>query len=60
MSQKKVMVVGSGGREHALVSTLARAASAPKVYCAPGNVGMEDEATLVPIWPLGRITRSPT
>ncbi|HEX8721515.1 MAG TPA: phosphoribosylamine--glycine ligase [Pyrinomonadaceae bacterium] len=45
----KVLVIGSGGREHALCRTLARGASAPRVYCAPGNAGIADSAELIPI-----------
>lgn len=43
----KVMVVGSGGREHALVHALARATDVSEVFCAPGNPGMVGSATLV-------------
>jgi phosphoribosylamine--glycine ligase len=45
----RVLVVGSGGREHALVWKLLRSPSVKKVYCAPGNGGIEQHAELVPI-----------
>jgi phosphoribosylamine---glycine ligase len=40
----KVLVIGSGGREHALVWKLRQSARVSKVYCAPGNGGIADEA----------------
>ena len=45
----KVLVIGRGGREHAIVRQFARSASIKKVYAAPGNDGMRLEAELVPI-----------
>ena len=46
-----VLVVGGGGREHALVSGLARSARIGRLFCAPGNVGIGRLAELVPIPP---------
>jgi phosphoribosylamine--glycine ligase len=43
------LVIGSGGREHALVWRLASSPSVSKVYCAPGNAGTAIDATNVPI-----------
>lgn len=45
----KVLVVGGGGREHALVWKIAQSPEVSKVYCAPGNEGISHQATLVPI-----------
>jgi phosphoribosylamine--glycine ligase len=47
----KVLVIGKGGREHALVWKLARSRRTPKLFCAPGNAGTGQEATNVPIEP---------
>lgn len=44
----KVLVIGSGGREHALLWKLAQSPSVTEVYAMPGNEGMADAATLVP------------
>ncbi len=45
----KILVIGSGGREHALVWKLASSPRVPKLYCAPGNAGIGQRATCVPI-----------
>jgi len=44
----KVLVIGSGGREHALVWKLRQSPRVSKVYCAPGNGGISAEAECVP------------
>jgi len=49
MNNKNVLVVGSGGREHALCWKLKQSEQIETVYCAPGNDGMKSVATLVPI-----------
>ena len=45
----KVLVVGSGGREHALVCALQESPEHPGIFVAPGNPGMEPEAACVPV-----------
>ena len=45
----KVLVVGSGGREHAIVWKLLQSPKVEKVYCAPGNGGISQIAECVPI-----------
>jgi phosphoribosylamine--glycine ligase len=45
----KILVVGSGGREHAMVWKLAQSSRMPTLYCAPGNAGIESLATCVPV-----------
>jgi phosphoribosylamine---glycine ligase len=45
----KIFVVGSGGREHAIVWKLAQSPRRPALYCAPGNAGISSLATCVPI-----------
>lgn len=44
----KVLVVGSGGREHALIHALSRSARQPQLYSYPGNPGMLSISTLLP------------
>ncbi len=44
-----VLVIGSGGREHALVWKLAQSPRVNNLYCAPGNPGIEQHAVCVPI-----------
>ncbi|MBR7106946.1 MAG: phosphoribosylamine--glycine ligase [Lentisphaeria bacterium] len=46
---KKVLVIGSGGREHALVWQLKNSPQVEKVYCAPGNAGIAKDAECVNI-----------
>ena len=46
---KKVLVVGGGGREHAIVDALSRSAQVAKIYCAPGNAGIAVQAECVPL-----------
>ena len=45
----KILVVGGGGREHAIVWKLAQSPKAEKIYCAPGNAGISQLAECVPI-----------
>ncbi len=45
----KVLVVGGGGREHALVWKIAQSPKVSKVYCTPGNAGISEQATILPI-----------
>ncbi len=43
----KVLVIGSGGREHALVWKISKSPMVSKIYCAPGNAGISRQAELV-------------
>ncbi len=45
----KVLIVGSGGREHAIAASVAKSPKADKIYCAPGNAGIGQIAECVPI-----------
>src|SRR5690349_13832550 len=47
----RIMIVGSGGREHALAARLAAETGVSYVCCAPGNPGMARVATLAPVDP---------
>lgn len=46
---KKVLVIGGGGRCHAIVDSLVRSERVSKVYCAPGNAGIATQAECVPL-----------
>jgi phosphoribosylamine--glycine ligase len=48
-SRMKVLVIGKGGREHALVWKLARSARVSRVFCAPGNAGTAEDGENVKI-----------
>lgn len=45
----KVLIVGSGGREHAIAMSVAKSPKVEKIYCAPGNAGIEQIAECVAI-----------
>lgn len=45
----KILIVGSGGREHAIAAAVAKSPKADKIYCAPGNAGIAQIAECVPI-----------
>ncbi len=55
----KILVIGSGGREHALVWKLSQSPSVEKVYCAPGNAGtaIDAENLNIPGEDVGRLIR---
>src|SRR5216683_8138208 len=45
----RILVVGSGGREHALCWAIATSPLCDKLYCAPGNAGIAEDAECVPV-----------
>ncbi len=45
----KVLIVGSGGREHAIAASVAKSSKVDEIYCAPGNAGIGMIAQCVPI-----------
>ncbi len=45
----KILIVGGGGREHAIAASVAKSGRADKIYCAPGNAGIGQIAECVPI-----------
>src|SRR3984957_19148895 len=45
----KVLVIGKGGREHALVWKLAQSRRVERVFCAPGNAGTAEDGVNVPL-----------
>ena len=48
----KVLIVGSGGREHAIAAKVAQSKKVTKIYCAPGNAGIASIAECVNIGPM--------
>ena len=44
-----ILVVGSGGREHAIIRKLKESPKANTIYCAPGNGGISKDAVCVPV-----------
>ena len=51
MNMVNILVVGSGGREHAICHAFSRSNAASKIYCANGNAGIADVAEIVGIKP---------
>ena len=45
----KVLIVGSGGREHAIAWSVSKSPKVDKIYCAPGNAGIAELAECVDI-----------
>lgn len=49
--KKRILVIGSGGREHAIVKALKKSDKVEKIFCAPGNAGIARDAECVAIGP---------
>lgn len=49
MEKKKVLVIGGGGRCHAIVDALSKSDKVGKIFCAPGNAGIAAQAECVPV-----------
>lgn len=49
----KILIVGGGGREHAIAYACSKSARVDKIYCAPGNAGIAELAECVPIGAMG-------
>jgi phosphoribosylamine--glycine ligase len=45
----RILVIGSGGREHALIWAISRSPLVDALFCAPGNAGIAEEATCLPV-----------
>src|SRR5213076_456267 len=48
-ARMNILLLGSGGREHALAWKIAASPLVDKLYCAPGNAGIANEAEIVPL-----------
>ena len=48
----KVLIVGGGGREHAIAMSVSKSSKVTQLFCAPGNAGIANYATCVPIKPM--------
>ena len=48
----KVLIVGSGGREHAIAYSVAKSEMVDKIFCTPGNAGIAEYAECAPIGPM--------